>query len=124
MKNNISNRIKEAMESSGLTLMQLQEMTGIPKSAIQRYASGDTDKLPIDRIKELATAMNVSSSYIMGWDESNEKGSIIKDLDLARWLGDLLNNDDSAVHELLKIISTLEDDDLKTLLVMAKALKK
>ena len=40
-------KIKEAIEKSGLTLMELQEKTGISKSAIQRYASGNTDKIPI-----------------------------------------------------------------------------
>lgn len=54
MTDKTSLRIKEAIDKSGLTLMELQTKTGISKSAIQRYASGETDKIPVDAVKALA----------------------------------------------------------------------
>ena len=59
------------MKLSGFTLLELQEKTGIPKSAIQRYASGHTDKIPIDRVKKIATAMNVSMAYLIGYENDD-----------------------------------------------------
>lgn len=72
MADKTSLRIKEAIEKSGLTLMELQTKTGISKSAIQRYASGETDKIPVDAVKLLAKATNVSAIYLMGWDASQQ----------------------------------------------------
>lgn len=69
----ISDRIKRAIEESGLSYQALQEKSGIPKSAIQRYASGNTEKLPIDRIVDIARALNVSPTYLMGWDENKNE---------------------------------------------------
>ena len=72
MDNNISSRIKKAIENSGLTYQMLQDRTGIPKSALQRYATGDTAKLPVDRVKKIADVVGVSASYLMGWDNQDD----------------------------------------------------
>ena len=69
MDNEISNRIKEAIQSSGYTLYELQDKTKISKSAIQRYASGNTSKIPIEAVKKIAFATGVSPAYIMGWSD-------------------------------------------------------
>lgn len=81
MANDTSERIKEAIQKSGLTLIELQDRTGIPKSAIQRYATGSTEKLPIDRVKAIAKATGFSPAYLMGWEESKntKKRKIIID---------------------------------------------
>lgn len=71
MKNKTSERIKQAITKSELTLLELEKKTGIPKSAIQRYASGDTKKLPIDRIKLIANATGVTPSFLMGWENDD-----------------------------------------------------
>lgn len=78
MKDDVSYRIKKAIDKSGCTLIKLQEMTGIPKSAIQRYATGDTEKLPIDRVEKIALATNVSPAYLMGWDDEDKMLSGVK----------------------------------------------
>lgn len=72
MDNDISSRIKKAIENSGLTYQMLQDRTGIPKSALQRYATGDTAKLPVDRVKKIADVVGVSASYLMGWDNQDD----------------------------------------------------
>lgn len=63
-----SDRLLDAMRSKKISYRELSEMTGIPKSAIQRYTSGETDKIPIDRVILMAQALNVDPAYIMGWD--------------------------------------------------------
>ena len=69
MSTDISYRIKRVIEKSGLSFKELEARTGIPKSAIQRYASGDTNKLPVDRLKKIADATHVSPAYLMGWSD-------------------------------------------------------
>lgn len=64
-----SERIKALVDSSSLSYQDLEKITGIKKSSLQRYASGVTTKIPLDVIEKLSKAFNVSQEYLMGWDE-------------------------------------------------------
>ena len=63
-----SERIKALVDSSDLSYQELEKLTGIKKSSLQRYASGVTTKIPLDVIEKLSKAFNVSQEYLMGWD--------------------------------------------------------
>lgn len=65
----ISKRILAAIEKKGITYAELAEKTGIPKTALHRYATGDTEKIPTSRIPLLAKALDVSIGYLTGWEE-------------------------------------------------------
>lgn len=67
--NELAKRIYESIENSGLSYGELSKITNIPKSALQRYATGETEKVPIDRIESIAKATGVTSAYLMGWKE-------------------------------------------------------
>ena len=72
--NLIIKRLKESIENSDMSYIELEKASGVPKSTIQRYATGSTKKIPIDAIQAIAKAINVSAAYIMGWtDNINEK---------------------------------------------------
>lgn len=64
-----SERIKALVEASGKSYQELEKITGIKKSSLQRYASGATTKIPLDVIEKLSVAFNVSQEYLMGWEE-------------------------------------------------------
>lgn len=64
-----SERIKSLIEQSGKSYQELETVTGIKKSSLQRYASGVTAKIPLDVIEKLSKTFNVSKEYLMGWDE-------------------------------------------------------
>lgn len=70
-----SERIKALVDSSGLSYQELEKLTGIKKSSLQRYASGVTTKIPLDVIEKLSKAFNVSQEYLMGWDEKKDSPS-------------------------------------------------
>ena len=74
--NELSNRILKLIEEKGLSYGELAEMTKIPKSALQRYATGETEKIPLPRIEAIAKALDVSSAYLIGWgsEEADESG--------------------------------------------------
>ena len=44
-------------------------VNNISKSALQRYATGETAKIPLDRLKLMADALGVSQAHLMGWEE-------------------------------------------------------
>jgi len=64
-----SERLRQAIENSGLTYEKLGQLTGIAKSSIQRYASGNTKKIPVDAISSLAPHLRVPATHLMGWEE-------------------------------------------------------
>ena len=70
-----SERIKALVEKSGLSYQELEKLTGIKKSSLQRYASGATTKIPLDVIEKLSVAFNVSQEYLMGWEEKKNSPS-------------------------------------------------
>lgn len=49
----ISKRILETITCKDISYGDLSDKTGIPKSALQRYATGQTEKIPIDRLEKL-----------------------------------------------------------------------
>lgn len=65
----ISERILEAITSKEMSYGELSKLTGIPKSALQRYATGQTEKIPIDRLEAIANALGVDVAFLMGWSE-------------------------------------------------------
>lgn len=68
---NIPGRLCALMQDQKISIRELSEKTGIPKSAIQRYSTGETEKIPLDRIELLAKALGVSAAYLMGWEDAD-----------------------------------------------------
>lgn len=67
-----SERIKILIENSGKSYQDLEKLTGVKKSSLQRYASGETAKIPLTVIEKLSKAFGVSQAYLMGWSDDKE----------------------------------------------------
>ena len=65
-------RIRIAIARKKLSYTELERLTGVSKSALQRYASGETKKIPVDVIEKIADATGVTAKYLMGWEEMDE----------------------------------------------------
>lgn len=83
----IIKRLKHIIENSGLSYVELEKKTGISKSALQRYATGSTKKIPVDVIQAIAEAVNVSSAWVMGWDDELEDTQMIETAKVALFGG-------------------------------------
>ena len=68
----ISERILNIITEKDISYGELSDKTGIPKSALQRYATGQTEKIPIDRLQLIASAIGTTPEFLMGW---NTEGS-------------------------------------------------
>lgn len=68
--NIIALRIKECRERIGLSAEQLGEKIGKAKTTIYRYESGFIEKMPSSVLSDIAKALNVSPTYLMGIDET------------------------------------------------------
>lgn len=67
--NIIRRRIKEQRERLGYSYQNLADLTHLSKSTLQRYETGNIGNLPLDKLEVLATALNCSPAYLMGWEE-------------------------------------------------------
>ncbi|MBQ3006788.1 MAG: helix-turn-helix transcriptional regulator [Clostridia bacterium] len=83
----ISERILALIEQKDISYGELSKITNIPKSALQRYATGETPKIPIQRVEAIAKALGASAAYIMGWDDEPEDTKIIETAKVALFGG-------------------------------------
>ena len=70
-----SERILQSIKSSGISYGTLSKLTGISKSALQRYAMGQTTKIPAEKLEKIAIALNTEPGYFMGWSEAGDDKS-------------------------------------------------
>ncbi len=61
-------RLKEKREERDLSLFKLSQLTGIPKSTLQRYENGTTKKIPIEAVSLIEKALGLPTGYLMGWE--------------------------------------------------------
>ncbi len=66
----VSERLLCAIKDKDASYGELSAATNIPKSAIQRYATGETEKIPIDRLELLAKALGITPAYLLGWEDA------------------------------------------------------
>ena len=106
-----SDRIKNEMLRNSITLVEIEKRTGIKKSSMQRYVSGETGKIPLSAIEKLASLFGVSGAYLMGWDEetSEEKETPSK-LELTE-----------GEKVLLELFNRVPEDQQKLVLQMIRA---
>ncbi|MEI3380862.1 MAG: helix-turn-helix transcriptional regulator [Dorea sp.] len=63
-------RIKTRRESLGLSFQDLAEKTNMSRSTLQRYETGSIRNMPVDKLEDIAYALNVSPAYLMGWEDN------------------------------------------------------
>lgn len=75
-KSNSAERLKELMQIMGIKQADIIEKTGIPKSAMSMYISGQ--RVPRqNRISEIADVYNINEAWLMGYDVPMERSSTI-----------------------------------------------
>lgn len=114
-------RISKAIKDKGLSYAELERITGVSKSALQRYATGETKKIPVDVIEKIAAATGVTARYLMGWDaQETEIASF--DLEALERLREAVTElkkenapDDKVRGDIIKMVRELSDSQAKQL---------
>ena len=106
-------RIQKLIADSGKTYQELEKLTGIKKSSLQRYASGITAKIPLTAIENIAAAFSVSESYIM-WGQEKEKQPAESELSIIKkeFIRKVEGMSDSQIERLEQILALVEKTDL------------
>lgn len=62
-------KIKFLREQQNMTLEELGNKVGVGKSTVRKWENGIIANMRRDKIAKIATALNCSPAYIMGWEE-------------------------------------------------------
>ena len=71
----IGKRIKAARERRDMTLDEVARRCNTTKQTIFKYENEIVTNIPYDKIVLLSNALEVSPSYLFGWDEKNNSPS-------------------------------------------------
>lgn len=69
MDEKIKERFLEALKESTMSYRQLEWRCGFSRTTICRYVHGDIGKMPLDKFYAICKALNVSPSYILGFEK-------------------------------------------------------
>lgn len=62
-------RIKSKREEMGISQSGLAEAIGVSKQTLYKYENDIVSNIPSDKVEALATSLDTTPQYIMGWKE-------------------------------------------------------
>lgn len=65
--------IRREREKAGISQTDFAKMIKVTKQTLYKYEQGIITNIPSDKIEEIANALGVSPSYIMGWEATTEE---------------------------------------------------
>lgn len=71
--NDIVKRIKKRRLELEYSFQDLANKTNMSKSTLQRYETGAIKNLPLDKLEVLASALQTTPAYLMGWEDTTEE---------------------------------------------------
>ena len=78
----VGDRIKEQRELIKMSQVELAEKMGVSKQTLYKYENNVVTNIPSDKIQIVAQILDISPSYLMGWEDnlSTDNADIIPDL--------------------------------------------
>jgi len=73
-------RIKLLRERKKMTQTELADLLNTTKQTISKYEKDIVTNIPSDRIEALATILNSTPEYILGWEKVQQKNDAITDI--------------------------------------------
>lgn len=108
MKSNSKERLNELMNYFGIKQTDLSKRTGLPKSAISMYVSGNRQPRQ-DKLTIIAEAYGVDEAWLMGYDVPMFKTETEADSEaLGQIIGRLYATDTDNLEKLIRIYEQLD----------------
>lgn len=74
---NIGDRIKIRRKQLKMSADELAKRLGKDRSTIYRYEKGDIENLPLDILLPIASALETTPEYLMGWSKENSPDELV-----------------------------------------------
>ena len=111
MKKDTSTRLQELMNIKNINQVDLCQRTGIPKSSMSMYLSGERSPRQ-NRLSQIAEKFNISEAWLMGYDVPMERTDSLSDETLSQKdKRDILDIISSTKAELLSKEGLMFDGD-------------
>lgn len=110
---NLGEKIRQLRIENNMTQSDLASKLHTTKQTIFKYESGLITNLPLNRISELAEALNVPAAYLAGWET-----------DLPEDTASITDELDPVTQELFDLVDGMSSEDLLMVIDMIKAIKK
>lgn len=101
----IGDRIKKQRELLGISQVELAEKIKVSKQTLYKYENNIITNIPSDKIEIIGKVLEVSPSYLMGWEDNLENAPDI--------LQDLMS--DSELLDNLKMLMKLSKEHRQTI---------
>lgn len=101
----VASRIYECVQNSQLSYGELAKITGIAKSAIHRYATGQVQKIPKENIEKIANTTGVTVRWILGLDELPDNAEQSENEELFNIFSSLPEDRQQIVADLIRTLS-------------------
>ena len=101
----IGDRIKKQRELLGISQVELAEKIKVSKQTLYKYENNIITNIPSDKIEIIGKVLEVSPSYLMGWEDNLENAPDI--------LPDLTS--DSELLDNLKMLMKLSKEHRQTI---------
>ena len=111
LKKDTSTRLQELMDIKNINQVDLCQRTGIPKSSMSMYLSGERSPRQ-NRLSQIAEKFNISEAWLMGYDVPMERTDSLSDETLSQKdKRDILDIISSTKAELLSQEGLMFDGD-------------
>lgn len=127
----LSEKILTLMNEKNMSYGKLSKLTDIPKSALQRYAVGDTEKIPVDRLESIAYALGTTPTELMDWHHNEDSlyGNHLDNLKYFKNNSELLNlyneiYDNQSLALLFDKTKDLSPSDMEMVLTIISGIRK
>ena len=114
MSKTVGQRMSQRRKELRLSVDELAQRLGKARATVYRYENGDIENLPLDLLNPIAEALEVSPSYLMGWESDNQQ----KEKPTAQ--DDRLSQE---TLELIECIKKLPEDKVQMLLQVARSIR-
>lgn len=102
----IGQRIKQRRKELKMSADDLGKLLGKDRSTIYRYENGDIENLPLDILEPIASALQTTPQYLMGWQKVQKKNDILSDIILKL-------NEDAELLNMVEKLSRLDNEKRK-----------
>lgn len=117
---NTADRLRQALEEAGMKQIELSRRTGLDRSAISRYLSGDYEPKQ-DAIHKMAKVLNVSEMWLWGYDVPMQRTQAQKkNDDLVQVIAQLRK--DEEFFEVVQLLADLPADQYASVKSIISAL--
>lgn len=106
-----TDRLTNLLAANKMSYQDLADITHINKATLHRYFTGATKKVPIERLWPIAFALNTTPQFLMGDTDNPDPSYCIEHVD-------------SLHQRAISLINSLNDLELKSVIVFIEMLKK